>query len=108
MMNFNNSSAIYISFGTLQNCSVPNFTIFTIYNSSFYLENTQFYDFHSLLIYSSLGFISIDHSIFSNSNNGILVNDSAIKLENGVSFTIKNSIFQNLFNFAKVIFLIQS
>ncbi len=93
---------IYIDSGILQNCSAQNFTIFTFNNSSLYLVNMQFYDFHSQLIYSGLGFLSIDSCFFSNDNCRSLGNDFAIKLEKYVSCIFRKSQFSNLDNFAKV------
>ena len=106
MIGFTNS-LIYILNGTLQNCSAQNFSIFSINNSSFYLENFHFIDFHSLLIYSNLGLIAIDSCFFINSNSKILESDSAIKFEKQVSFSLKNSQFKNLTNFAKVIIFLE-
>ena len=71
-------SKIYIDSGIIQNCSAQNFTIFTFYNSSLYLENMQFHDFHSQLIYSGLGFLTIDGCFFNNVNCNLLENDVAI------------------------------
>lgn len=105
MIYFHNSS-IEMYFGTLQNCSAQNYTIYTVYNTNFYIENTQFFDFHSRLIYSGLGFITIDDCFFDNFNCEHLENESAIKLENKFSINLKNSIFQYLDNFAKVIFFL--
>ena len=100
-----NSNAYFFS-GIFKNCSSHNYTIFLVDNSSFSLENMEFYDFYSLLIYSSLGFIRFDNCIFNNLNNlnsNNLENEMAIKLEQHVSFIIRNSQFKNLYNFAKVI-----
>ena len=96
-------SKIYIDSGIIQNCSIQNFIIFTFSNSSLYLQNMQFYDFHSQLIYSGLGFLTIDSCFFNNVNCSPLENEFAIKLENNVSCIFKKNQFHNLANFAKVI-----
>ena len=96
-------SELFIYNGTFQNCSAQNFTIFAIYNSSFCLENIQFSDFQSHLIYSPLGFIKIHHCFFNNFNDNNDQKDFAIMMEKNVSFMITNSLFQNLSNFVKVI-----
>ena len=96
------NSKIYLDSGILQNCSAQNFKIFTIYNSSFYLGNTQFHDFHSQLIYSGLGILKIDSCYFENMNY-ILESDSAINLEKQVSFILKKCKFQYLNNFDNVL-----
>ena len=103
LFQFNNSN-ILMNYGIIQNCSAQNFTIFTINNSSFYLENTQINDFHSTLMYSSFGFIQIKNSSFTNFNSTHLDNQYIIKFEQNVSFLIKSSLFQNLSNFAYVSF----
>ena len=97
------NSKINILFGILENCSAQNFKILNIYNSSLYGGNTQFHNFNSMLIYSNLGFLTVDYCFFKNFNCSILDNESAIKLEKKVSFIFKKSIFQYLDNFAKVI-----
>ena len=94
---------ILISSGAFLNCSTQNFTIFTIDNSSFYLKNTHVYDFHSLLLYSSLGFINIDNCFFSNLNSTSLGKDYVIRLANNVSFIFNSSLFEDLKNFSYVI-----
>ena len=97
-----NNSEIHIFSGTLQNCSAQNFSLFTIYNSNFYFENTQIYNFHSMLIYSDLGFIGVDQCSLNNINSSNFENSFIIQLVNNVSSIIKNSIFQNLNNFMRV------
>ena len=102
VIQFNNSN-ISINSGTLQSISVQNFSIFTIHNSKFYLENSTIYDFNSVLMESTLGFIKIVNCIFDNVNSSsILQNAAAVSLQGDVAFLIKNSQFQNLYNFANV------
>ena len=97
-------SEIYIDSGIIQNCSAEYSIIFNFYNSSLYLQNMQFYEFNSQLIYSGLGFLTIDACFFNNFNGSSdLENDFAIKLEKNVSCIFKKSQFHNLDIFAKVI-----
>ena len=92
-----NNSKINIITGELQNCLAENFKIFSIYNSSFSLENTLFLNFNSLIIYSSSGFIRIDRCIFNNFNSSDIDNDyDVIMFELNVSFIINNSLFKYL------------
>ena len=98
MMVINNSN-INVNFGRFENYYAENLTIFTINNSSLILENTIFSNFASVLIYSSIGFIGIDHCNLINAFVSFsYVNDYAIKLENNVSFIMRNSQFQDLIN----------
>ena len=102
MIQLNNSN-ISINYGNLQSLSVQNLSIFKIYNSKFYLENSAIYDFNSVLIESILGFIKIDNCTFDNVNSSsILQNAAAVSLQGDVDFLIKNSHFENLYNFANV------
>ena len=98
------NSKIYLFSGKIENCSAQNFTIFKIYNSSFYLEDIKFYNINSSLLYSSLGVIRINNCFFDNFYAGSSESEFVLKLENEVSFFIKNSTFQNLKNFEKVIY----
>ena len=97
------NSKIDVTFGRFENYYAQNFAIFTINNSSLALNSTIFSNFTSVLIYSAIGSIEIDNCNF---NNVLLsfsnVNDYAIKLENKVSFLMKNSQFQFLRNYDKV------
>ena len=91
------NSKINIKTGELQNCLAQNFKIFSIFNSSFSLENTLFVNFNSLTIYSKNGFIRIDRCIFNNFNSSYINNDyDVIMFEQSVSFIINNSIFKYL------------
>ena len=63
----------------------------------------QFHDFHSELIYSSFGFLTIDACFFNNVNCSLFKNDFVIKLEQNVSCIFNKSQFHNLDNFEKVI-----
>ena len=96
-----NNTKIYINSGKLQNCSAQTFYIFAISNSNLYLLNTQFYNFRSILLYSSSGFIRIDNCFFNNVNLSLAESDFCIKFEKKVSFIIKSSLFENLSNFVK-------
>ena len=67
------------------------------------LNNTIFSNFTSVLIYSAIGSIEIDNCNFNNVFLSLsYVNDYAIKLENNVSFLIKNSQFKFLTTYNKV------
>lgn len=98
-------SKINVSFGKFEHYYAENLEIFVIVNSSLIFENTDFANFSSTLIYSSTGFIIIDKFNFSNAFVSLsYVNGYVIKLENDVSFVIKNSEFKSLQNFIKVKF----
>ena len=97
------NSKIDVTFGRFENYYAQNFTMFTINNSSLTLNKTFFSNFTSVLIYSPIGSIEIENCIFNNVfEYSSYVNDYAIKLENNVSFHMKNSQFQYLRNYNKV------
>ena len=107
MMIIKNSN-INVSFGRFENYYTENFAMFIIFNSSLIFENLDFANFSSLLIHSSTGFIIIDNFNFNNAFASLsYVNNYVIKLENDVSFVIKNSKFRSLqnFNMVKIIFI---
>ena len=97
------NSKIDVTFGRFENYYAQNFTMFTINNTILTLSNTFFSNFTAVLIYSSIGSIEIENCIFNNVfEYSSYVNDYAIKLENNVSFHMKNSQFQYLRNYNKV------
>ena len=98
-----NDSKVNVNFGRFEKYYAQNLTIFTVNNSTLILENSIFSDFASILIYSSIGFIGIDSCNFTNAFVSFSkVNSYVVKLENQVSFIIRNSQFQFLRKFDKV------